>query len=184
MAWKIFALKCIVSVLSIFMGITALSEIIFATKSISAYPTTVAYIMFFAGIITFGVSCFGICGVCNKSFCLMSTFTVALCIMIIMQLINIALLMMGYNFDTLAEKAIKSLWEQEITAPGAMDVPQTMYKCCGKYRKEDYLEIMRPISNSCRVSEAVEDVYYEKGCIEAIQNIHYNITGPTDLNGE
>ncbi|KAH8415951.1 hypothetical protein KR222_004750 [Zaprionus bogoriensis] len=75
------------------------------------------------------------------------------------------------------EVFVMDSWMKELTLPGAMDMLQKRYKCCGQRGYMDYKDLHMKVPPSCYHSEnGIQALYpYSESCTHAVMHYHMRL---------
>ncbi|XP_016957996.1 23 kDa integral membrane protein [Drosophila biarmipes] len=160
--------KCFLNTLNTLNALSGLLLIAIATLALSKAP--LAYIVFLYGLggVIFVSAILGCCGICQENVCMTATYGCLL----VGQLIFSLLGTFGFKFSDeyikeFATEEVHLKWNEEQVAPGAMDVYQTLYECCGRDSPDDYVAIGRPhLPRSCYPEQNTLSIHYQDGCVQ------------------
>ncbi|KAH8304429.1 protein late bloomer [Drosophila kikkawai] len=160
--------KCFLNTLNTLYALLGLSLIAIATITLSKAP--LAYIVFLYGLggIIFVSSILGCCGICQESVCMTATYGFLLLGQLVISLLGI----FGFKFseeyiEKFATAEVQRQWDQELVEPGAMDLLQKVYQCCGRNSADDYVAIGRStLPASCYPDEDTLKPHYLEGCVK------------------
>ncbi|XP_017050173.1 protein late bloomer [Drosophila ficusphila] len=160
--------KCFLNTLNTLNALSGLLLIGIATLAISKAP--LAYIVFLYGLggLVFISAILGCCGICQENVCMTATYGFMLLAQLIISLLGI----FGFNFseeyiERFAIEEIQAKWDRELVEPGAMDIPQSVYQCCGRDSPDDYVTIGRQtLPSSCYPDSDTQKPHYLAGCVQ------------------
>ncbi|XP_055858693.1 23 kDa integral membrane protein-like [Episyrphus balteatus] len=124
------------------------------------------------GLIVFGsvvllISFLGCCGAIRESYCMSMTYSVALLVLLIAQLVGVVYFWVDkQNFVNSMGKIVDKAWEERTSRADFMDALQVGFKCCGKSGPTDYLtSFALPPSTCCEKNDcSVPSNIYISGC--------------------
>ncbi|XP_017078737.1 protein late bloomer [Drosophila eugracilis] len=168
MGWTSGCVKCFLNTLNTLNALSGLSLIAIATLALSKAP--LAYIVFLYGLggIIFVSAILGCCGICQENVCMTATYGFLLLGQLIISLLGI----FGFRFseeyiEKFAAEEVQMKWNEELVAPGAMDIYQQVYECCGRDSPDDYVAIGRKtLPSSCYPHSDTQKLHYTTGCVQ------------------
>ncbi|XP_043655424.1 protein late bloomer [Drosophila teissieri] len=160
--------KCFLNTLNTLNALSGLSLIAIATLALSKAP--LAYILFLYGLggIIFVSAVLGCCGICMENVCMTATYGFLLLAQLIISLLGIFRFKFTEDYiEKFAAEEVQMKWDQELVEPGAMDIYQTVYECCGRDSPDDYVAIGRQtLPLSCYPQEDTQMPHYLAGCVQ------------------
>nr|XP_016940370.1 23 kDa integral membrane protein-like [Drosophila suzukii] len=158
--------KCFLNTLNTLNALSGLLLIAIATLALSKAP--LAYIVFLYGLggVIFVSAILGCCGICQENVCMTATYGFLLLSQLIISLLGI----FGFKFseeyiEKFAKEEVQIKWNEELVEPGAMDIYQELYECCGRDSPDDYVVIGREtLPSSCYPQGNSQKIHYQDGC--------------------
>ncbi|KAH8267103.1 hypothetical protein KR018_005691 [Drosophila ironensis] len=160
-------IKCFLNILNTLNALVGLSLIAIATIALSKAPLLYIAFLYGLGGLVFVSALLGCCGICQENVCLTATYGFMLLAQLIISLVGTFGLNFGEGYiEKFAAEEVQRKWDQELVEPGAMDIFQQVYECCGRDGPDDYVAIGRPtLPASCYPNENTHMPHYLAGCV-------------------
>ncbi|KAH8372768.1 hypothetical protein KR009_004597 [Drosophila setifemur] len=160
--------KCFLNVLNTLNALVGLSLIAIATIGLEKSPLAYIAFLYSLGGLVFVSAILGCCGICQENVCMTATYGFILLAQLIISLLG----SFGFKFsegyiEKFAADEVQMRWEQELVEPGAMDIYQKVYECCGRNSPDDYVSIGRiTLPPSCYPQENTQLPHFLIGCVQ------------------